>query len=169
MTDIIILREEIQEYELAQSSLFDQTAEKRAQNNTIMWWVLQLAYEKIGDDYFPVFGDGDLESRTDKYDEIEERDDPFWVETVKKFAYFVTFWYLNGVTKEEEFKEVENIFRRDNGLLSLEEETEAERKKKDEEEEKAQKEAEEKEQKEAEENAAAEKKEKAGKKKEGKG
>ncbi|MAF24600.1 hypothetical protein CL634_03360 [bacterium] len=162
MTDIIGLRGDIQEYELAQSSLFDQTAEKRSQNNTIMWWVLHLAYEKLDDDYFPVFGDGDYESRVNKYDEIEEKDDPFWVEVVKKFAYFVTFWYLNGVTEEKDFEEVEDIYRKDNDLPSIKEEAEAKRKAKDEAEEKAEEKAEE----EAKKKAAAEKK--AKKKKEAK-
>ena len=38
------LRRELQEFEASQSALFDQTAENRAKNKTIMWWVLQLAH-----------------------------------------------------------------------------------------------------------------------------
>tara|TARA_Y100000593_G_scaffold95031_1_gene198594 strand:- start:78267 stop:79313 length:1047 start_codon:yes stop_codon:yes gene_type:complete len=55
ITDLLIemseLRRELQDFETAQSALFDQTAETRAKNKTIMWWVLQLAQiEKKNDE-----------------------------------------------------------------------------------------------------------------------
>ena len=125
MTDIMTLREELQEYELAQSSLFDQTAENRAKNQTIMWWVLNLAYEKNGETrYNAVFGDGDHDSKLDKYDEIEEGSDPFWTEATKKFAYFITFWYLNGISDEKDFEEVEKIYKNEMGYFDENEEAE---------------------------------------------
>ena len=46
---MIGLKAEIQEFETAQASFFDQTAENRARNKTITWWVLNLAHE-IKDD-----------------------------------------------------------------------------------------------------------------------
>ena len=115
----------IQEYELAQNNLFDQTAEKRAQNQTIMWWVLHSAYslDEKGD-YEPIFGEGDYDNRIAEYDRIEEKDDPFWTEVVKKYAYFVTFWYLNGVNTQEQFDEVAKMFARDNFEETMDEETE---------------------------------------------
>ena len=122
MADILQLREELQEYELAQSSLFDQTAENRAKNQTIMWWVLSLAHQKTGETrHTPVFGDGSHEDKLDRYDELEESDDPFWTETVKKFAYFITFWYLNGISDQKEFEEVEKLYAAEAGGLFDEE------------------------------------------------
>jgi len=114
----------IQEYELAQNNLFDQTAEKRAQNQTIMWWVLHTAYYDRDENgnYEPVFGDGDYDKKIEEYDRLEEKNDPFWTEVVKKYAYFVTFWYLNGVNSQEQFNEVANMFSRDNFEESLDEE-----------------------------------------------
>ena len=127
MADILQLREELQEYELAQSSLFDQTAENRAKNQTIMWWVLNLAYEKTGETrHAPVFGEGSYEEKLDKYDELEESDDPFWTEVVKKFAYFVTFWYLNGISNQKEFEEVEKLYAAEAAGGFFEEEAEEE-------------------------------------------
>jgi len=126
MAEITFLQEELQEYELAQSSLFDQTAEKRAQNQTIMWWVLHLAYEKgEGGSYSPVFGAGELEfnDMLDRYDEIEERNEPFWTETIKKLAYFITFWYTNGLSEASQFEEVEKMYRLENGIALDEEES----------------------------------------------
>ena len=115
MADLIELQEEIQTFESQQTSLFDQTAENRAKNMTIMWWVLNLAHRKDGNDYVPVFGEGDYDSRLESYDEIEEKSEAFWTEVVKKLAYFTTFWYTNGITSEEEFKQVENMYNSDSG------------------------------------------------------
>jgi len=65
MTDIISAQEEITHYESQQSSLFDQTAENRAKNMTIMWWVLQLSYDKdeASNQYTSIFGDGSHDER----------------------------------------------------------------------------------------------------------
>ena len=73
MADLIELQEEIQTFESQQTSLFDQTAENRAKNMTIMWWVLNLAHRKDDNNYVPVFGEGDYDSRLEVYDEIEEK------------------------------------------------------------------------------------------------
>lgn len=122
MADIIELQEEIQQFESQQSSLFDQTAENRAKNMTIMWWCLHLAHQKQGEDYTEVFGNGDYDERLEVYDEIEDKSEPFWTEVVKKFAYFVTFWYLNGISSEEEFKQIENMYNEDSGIEPEEDE-----------------------------------------------
>ena len=103
-------REEIQEFEMAQASLFDQTAENRARNKTILWWVLQLAYEKKHildeDKYVPFFGDGEYEQRLDKYDEIDESDDDYLLEVLRKFSYYVSFWYITKPNNKEDFEQL---------------------------------------------------------------
>ncbi len=119
VTKLTAIKEEIVEYELLQTSLFDQTAEVRAKNQTIMWWVLQLAYQKtdVLDEFTPLFGDEeDVESRLKIYDSLEEESSPFWTEVIKKFAYFVTYWYTNGISAEEDFKNIELMYKRDNGV-----------------------------------------------------
>ena len=103
-------REEIQEFEMAQASLFDQTAENRARNKAILWWVLQLAHEKkhILDEekYVPFFGDGDFEERLDRYDEIDEGDDDSSLEILRKFSYYVSFWYITKPNNKDEFEKL---------------------------------------------------------------
>lgn len=127
MAEIFEIREELQEYENAQSTLFEQTAENRAKNQTIMWWVLNLAHEKTGEiTYQPVFGEGDHDEMLARYDELEEADDPFNTEMVKKFAYFVTFWYLNGISDAKEFEEVEKIYKAEMGIFDEDVEEELE-------------------------------------------
>jgi hypothetical protein len=116
MADIIELQEEIQSFESQQSSLFDQTAENRAKNMTIMWWCLHLAHQENEGERELVFGGGDYDARLEVYDEIEDKNEAFWTEVVKKFAYFVTFWYLNGITSKEEFEQIENMYNEDVGF-----------------------------------------------------
>lgn len=44
--EISELRRELIEIENSQANIFDQTAENRAKNQTIMWWVLKLSHWK---------------------------------------------------------------------------------------------------------------------------
>ena len=116
MTDVMELQQEIQHFESSQSSLFDNTAENRAKNMSIMWWVLNLSFRKQDDVHHEnVFAGRTYEDQLDSYDALEEEGDAFWTEVIKKFAYFVTFWYLNGLSTKEEFKQIENIYQQGEG------------------------------------------------------
>lgn len=107
IAELAELRTQIQDFETAQASLFDQTAENRARNKTILWWVLQLAYivnEK--GEQAPFFGDGDFESRLRVYDYIEENGSDFEGLVCRKLAYFVSFWYVGRASSQEEFEKL---------------------------------------------------------------
>lgn len=102
-------RQELQEFEMAQASLFDQTAENRARNKTILWWVVQLSHRKVGEDkYEPVFGDGEYDNKIKVYDELEEKGDEFVEEMLTKLSYYVSFWYI---TKPETREELETLLK----------------------------------------------------------
>lgn len=106
------LRYSLQNIENEQSSLFDQTAENRAKNKTILWWVLYLSYMEKDDSFVPVFGeiDSTYEEKIEKYDEYEDEDDLFWNESIRKLAYYISFWESGQVESEEDFKSVDNMF-----------------------------------------------------------
>ena len=105
--EIINLRTEIQDFEIAQASLFDQTAENRARNKTILWWILQLSFmiEKDGKEG-PLFGDGSFEEKLAIYDAVEEDQDEWLKSVVKKFAFYVSFWYMGRASTQEEFEKL---------------------------------------------------------------
>jgi hypothetical protein len=105
------LRLELVELENAKNNIFEQTAENRAKNKTMMWWILFMSYKKSGEDYVPLFGEGTYEQRLKKYDEIEEGDDAFLKKILTRFAYFVSFWYAGKATKQEDFKIIENYIK----------------------------------------------------------
>lgn len=111
LNKISITKKELQEIENYHSTLFDQTAENRARNQTIMWWVLQLSYiSENSKDYQAFFGEGNFDKKIEKYDEIEEQDDLFYKEVLAKLAYFVSLWYMGKASNFEDFKNLEALF-----------------------------------------------------------
>ena len=113
ITDALIkaseIRRELQDFESFRSAIFEQTAENRAKNKTLMWWILNLAHQKEenSDKINAVFGEGSYESKLEEYDKIEEANELYLAEAIKKFAYFVSFWYSGQLNKEEDFKRLE--------------------------------------------------------------
>lgn len=104
-----VLKREIQEFEMAQASLFDQTAENRARNKTILWWVLNMSY--YGDvekkeTIKPIFEGENFKQKLESYDIIEENGSEFQDDIIKKLVYYVSYWYVGQAQTPEEFEEV---------------------------------------------------------------
>jgi hypothetical protein len=100
-------RERLQKYEMAQANLFEQTAENRARNKTIMWWVLQLSLIQGDDKKFKeLFNEGSYEEKIKRYDEIEESE--FGIEkiAIQKLLYLISFWYIGRAASQEEFEKL---------------------------------------------------------------
>lgn len=111
-TELTLLKRDLQQYETLYSSLFEQTAENRAKNSTVMWWVLFLGYYKNEEDeeYKPIFDGEGYDTKIESYDTYEESEDTFWLEAIKKTIYFVSFWYSGNGKTEEDFKEAESFY-----------------------------------------------------------
>jgi len=122
------LRRELADIENAQSNIFDQTAENRAKNQTIMWWVLRLSHWKEHDhnNPAPFFGEGDYDAKLEQYDVYEEGENEFYGEAIRKLAYFISFWYMGRATSKEDFKTVENLYNEELGIEEGEEKSEEE-------------------------------------------
>ena len=102
-------REKLQRYEMAQANLFEQTAENRARNKTIMWWVLQLSLIQGDDKKFKeLFQDGTYEDKLKKYDEIEESEAGVEKIAIQKLLYLISFWYIGRAASQEEFEKLLN-------------------------------------------------------------
>lgn len=110
LTEMANIKEQLQEIEIYQSSLFDQTAENRARNSTIMWWAMHISYVSKNDKktFVPLFGEGNFETRLKEYDRLEDSDDAADLEAIKKIAYFISLWYLGKASTPEDFKKLEN-------------------------------------------------------------
>lgn len=100
-------RANLQQFEMDQASLYDQTAEVRARNKTILWWILNLSYsinEKAEER--PVFKGTSFEEKLQNYDEKLESEDVFTSEIIQKFTYFISFWYVGKAATPEEFSAI---------------------------------------------------------------
>lgn len=76
------------------SDIFDSTAEMKSRNDTIEWWSLFLIYtDEDGTGYKPVFGEGTYDERVIKLEEIEDKAVPFYIETIKRLSYLISFWF----------------------------------------------------------------------------
>lgn len=99
------IRRELTDFEMAQSSLFEQTAENRARNKTILWWMLSLSYLENEEGKSEIVFSGDsYEEKLAAYDELEESEEEFDVELLKKLVYYVSFWYVGKINTQEEFE-----------------------------------------------------------------
>lgn len=113
-------RRQIQQIEYNQSSLFDQTAENKARNHVIMWWILNLSFIEDQDGKIDcLFGaSSSFEEKLLKYDEIEESSDEFNLKAIRKLTYLLSFWYMGRATDEKEFKKVEEFYDREDSRKS---------------------------------------------------
>jgi hypothetical protein len=100
---ITVIKNSLTELEVQKESLFDNTAETRARNKVITWWILLLSYYEKNGEKQPFFGEGDYEARMNKYDEIFESEDPHLVKTANAFIYLISFWYVGRANSKEDF------------------------------------------------------------------
>lgn len=78
----------------AYSDIFDSSAEMKSRNDTIEWWALFLIYvDEDGKGYKPVFAGETYDERTSKLEEYEDKEDPFFIELIKRMSYLISFWF----------------------------------------------------------------------------
>jgi hypothetical protein len=102
-------RRALRDLQMEEDSLYEETAESRARSKVILWWMLNLAYEEKDGEGNEFFGEGDLETKFERYDEIDEGDEIFDVIVARKFAYYVSFWFVGRPNSQEEFQNMIDI------------------------------------------------------------
>ena len=97
------VRREIVDMETAYASLFNHTADTKAQNRVILWYVLNLTYVVRGEEDPEEFFPGQtFEEREQAYYDLDEAGDELYNLIQAKIATFVSYWYFtSGVTREE--------------------------------------------------------------------
>tara|TARA_R110000765_G_scaffold26517_5_gene64691 strand:- start:87 stop:728 length:642 start_codon:yes stop_codon:yes gene_type:complete len=99
-------RRSLRDLQLVEDSLYEETAESRARNKVILWWMLHLAHEEEGAKESEFFGKGAFEEKLERYDEIDEGEDFFDLVVARKFAYYVSFWFVGRPSSQKEFQEM---------------------------------------------------------------
>lgn len=108
--EIAKLRMELQKFEFLKSNIFENTAEFRARNMTIVWWLLNLSYQETDDGKIvPFFGDGKHDDKLNKYDEYSESGDKFINKVMTKFLTYVSLWASNRASTPEDFEKLEKM------------------------------------------------------------
>lgn len=110
IADLAIIRKEIADYEAAQASVFDHTADVKARNKTITWYLLHLSNYVKGDDdnahALPLFEGVDFEDKYNSYKDKDDHDDEIFLKAIDKLSSIITVWYMSGIQKQEEFDSV---------------------------------------------------------------
>lgn len=107
-TLVALNRKRIVEFESNFQSLFDHTADVKAQNKVLLWYCLNLTYvyDEELDSFTPYFQGDDFEEKTSYYYELEEADDDFYNQLIKKASTTLAFWFFNQASSQEEFEKL---------------------------------------------------------------
>jgi hypothetical protein len=106
-TELDDVRRQIQSFESSQINIFENTAEAKARNRTILWWVTNLLYQEKGTDFTKFFDKNTLDENLDRYDDIEESDDEALQSSIRRVSYLITLWFLGRAENEDDFKELD--------------------------------------------------------------
>jgi hypothetical protein len=102
--ELAATRRQIVEFESNYQSLFDHTADVKAQNRLILWYVIMLTYIQEEDENpKPYFGTGDFDEKIEEYYKREESDDSLYFLITKKAATILAFWFFNQASDRESF------------------------------------------------------------------
>lgn len=124
------LREKIQSFELNQIYVFENTAEAKARNQTILWWLTKLSYKTTTDGIVQFFEGETFEDKLDFYDSFSSQTDEgqYLIKIAQKFNYFITLWFLGRISTYEQFAEVDVDKTIDGSVVDLGEVVEIEEK-----------------------------------------
>jgi hypothetical protein len=108
--EIIEVRKRMQQLEMAQINAFENTAEAKARNRTIVWWACTLATEEQENGSIEhLLGSGSVDQKLDNYDLILEND-KFLADCFSRINYLVTVWYIGSASSFEDFKSLDEEY-----------------------------------------------------------
>ena len=67
---------------------------------------LTYVYDEEKDKFVEYFEGADFEEKTKSYYDLEEADDNFYWDLIKKVTTVVAFWYFNQASTQDEFEEL---------------------------------------------------------------
>tara|TARA_Y100001938_G_scaffold146474_1_gene225382 strand:+ start:1330 stop:2085 length:756 start_codon:yes stop_codon:yes gene_type:complete len=98
-------RRKIVDAESAMQSLFDHTADVKAQNRLLLWYTLMLTHiqKEEDEDPVPYFKGDDFDQKVEDYYLKEDASDDFYLAVVKKVTTILAFWFFNQASTPDEF------------------------------------------------------------------
>ena len=103
--DLASSKKKLVEFESNMHSLFDHTADTKAQNKLLLWYSLMLTHIQGEEDEKPIpyFKGETFEEKTKDFYDKEDDSSEFYQEVVKKVTTILAFWFFNQASKPEEF------------------------------------------------------------------
>ena len=95
------------------ASLFNHTADTKAQNRVITWYMLNLTHihkeDEEESEAIPLFDGETFEEKREAYYSMEEDDDNEFYDSIRsKLTTIVSFWFFSENAQEEDFEKLEN-------------------------------------------------------------
>ena len=109
-------RKNIVTVETNYASLFNHTADSRAANKAVTWYLLNLSYIRKNeeDEVEPIFKGETFEDKVDEYYRLEEQGSEIYYTISNKLTTYVSYWYYSaGAVLSEDFEKLQEDI--DNG------------------------------------------------------
>jgi hypothetical protein len=105
---LAMTRREIVNLESAYQSLFNHTADIKAQNRVILWYMVTLAHIKKegAENPTPVFEGKEFDDRIDAYYDQDEKEDKIFRAFSSKLAAITSYWYFSEKPTQKEFDDI---------------------------------------------------------------
>ena len=102
------IRRDIVDLETAYQNVFNHTADTKAQNRTILWYLINLSFvtDSAGIER-PLFDGEDYDEMLDNYYLKDEKGDEIYDLCREKLMAFISFWYFSQNASEADFKSLE--------------------------------------------------------------
>tara|TARA_Y100000590_G_scaffold143436_2_gene164736 strand:- start:9476 stop:10324 length:849 start_codon:yes stop_codon:yes gene_type:complete len=100
-------RKDIVDMETNYASLFNHTADSRAQNKAVTWYLLNLSYLRRDneEDAEPIFKGDTFQDKIDEYYRLEEEGSELYDIISSRLATYISFWYYSaGAVTDEDFE-----------------------------------------------------------------
>ena len=109
LKELTVARKDIVDIESGYRALFDHTADSKAQNRVLLWYILNLTYIKKSSDADakPYFKGKEFEDKLESFYEKEENADEQHNAISRKLSTLVAFWFFNQASTKEEFEELD--------------------------------------------------------------
>jgi hypothetical protein len=102
------IRKRIVDLETTYQSVFNHTADTKAQNKTILWYMLNLSYVTGPDEKeLPLFSGETTEEKEESYYLLDENEDQIFDLAREKLMTFISFWYFSQNASDEDFQSLE--------------------------------------------------------------
>ena len=107
-TQLAETRRKIVDAESAMHSLFDHTADIKAQNRLLLWYTLMLTHIQRENDEEPVayFNGEDFDQKLEDYYLKEDEPSDLYEAVVKKVTTILAFWFFNQASSPDEFNKL---------------------------------------------------------------